>query len=77
MIKADRKGKASGIENLRPYHRMESMRKSNILSCKHLFICVALLCIYIIVVVLLFIYMWDVNSFYFHMSNIWYFCPAH
>jgi hypothetical protein len=33
MIKADRKGKASGLENLRPYHRMESMRKSNILSC--------------------------------------------
>jgi hypothetical protein len=28
MIKADRKGKASGLENLRPYHRMESMRKS-------------------------------------------------
>jgi hypothetical protein len=26
------KGKASGLENLRPYHRMESMRKSNILS---------------------------------------------
>jgi hypothetical protein len=25
MIKADRKGKASGLENLRPYHRMESM----------------------------------------------------
>jgi hypothetical protein len=32
MIKADRKGKASGLENLRPYYRMESMRKSNILS---------------------------------------------
>ena len=32
MIKADRKGKASGLENLSPYHRMESMRKSNILS---------------------------------------------
>jgi hypothetical protein len=32
MIKADMKGKASGLENLRPYHRMESMRKSNILS---------------------------------------------
>ena len=32
MIKADRKGKTSGLENLRPYHRMESMRKSNILS---------------------------------------------
>jgi hypothetical protein len=32
MIKADRKGKASGLENLRPYHRMESMRRSNILS---------------------------------------------
>ena len=32
MIKADRKGKASGLENLRHYHRMESMRKSNILS---------------------------------------------
>jgi hypothetical protein len=31
MIKADRKGKASGLENLKPYHRMESMRKSNIL----------------------------------------------
>jgi hypothetical protein len=31
MIKADRKGKASGLD-LRPYHRMESMRKSNILS---------------------------------------------
>jgi hypothetical protein len=28
----ERKGKASGLENLRPYHRMESMRKSNILS---------------------------------------------
>jgi hypothetical protein len=23
MIKADRKGKTSGLENLRPYHRME------------------------------------------------------
>jgi hypothetical protein len=32
MIKVDRKVKASGFENLRPYHRMESMRKSNILS---------------------------------------------
>jgi hypothetical protein len=32
MIKAYRKGKASKLENLRPYHRMESMRKSNILS---------------------------------------------
>ena len=32
MIKADREGKASGLENVRPYHRMESMRKSNILS---------------------------------------------
>jgi hypothetical protein len=32
MIKAYRKGKTSGLENLRPYHRMESMRKSNILS---------------------------------------------
>jgi hypothetical protein len=32
MIKAYRKGKASGLENLRPYHGMESMRKSNILS---------------------------------------------
>jgi hypothetical protein len=32
MIKADRKGKASELENLRPYHGMESMRKSNILS---------------------------------------------
>ena len=30
--KADRKGKASGLKNLRPYHRMESIRKSNILS---------------------------------------------
>ena len=30
--KWDGKGKASGLENLRPYHRMESMRKSNILS---------------------------------------------
>jgi hypothetical protein len=30
---------------------------------KHLFKCVALLCIYIIVIVLLFIYMWDFNSF--------------
>jgi hypothetical protein len=29
---------------------------------KHLFKCVALLCIYIIVVVLLFIHMWDFNS---------------
>ena len=26
------KGKASGLENLRPYHRMESVRKCNILS---------------------------------------------
>jgi hypothetical protein len=32
MIKADGKGKAAGLENLRPYHRMELMRKSNILS---------------------------------------------
>jgi hypothetical protein len=32
MIKADRKWKVSGLENFRPYHRMESMRKSNILS---------------------------------------------
>jgi hypothetical protein len=32
IFKADRKGKASGLENLKPYHRMESMRKSNILS---------------------------------------------
>jgi hypothetical protein len=31
-IKADRKWKVSGLENFRPYHRMESMRKSNILS---------------------------------------------
>jgi hypothetical protein len=30
---------------------------------KHLFKCVALLCIYIIVIVLLFICMWDFNSF--------------
>jgi hypothetical protein len=30
---------------------------------KHLFKCVVLLCIYIIVIVLLFIYMWDFNSF--------------
>jgi hypothetical protein len=30
---------------------------------KHLFKCVALLCIYFIVIVLLFIYMWDFNSF--------------
>jgi hypothetical protein len=37
---------------------------------KHLFKCVALLCIYIIVVVLLL-------CMYFHMSNIWFFCPAH
>jgi hypothetical protein len=29
---------------------------------KHLFKCVALLCIYVIVIVLLFIYMWDFNS---------------
>ena len=29
---------------------------------KHLFKCVALLCIYIIVIVLLFICMWDFNS---------------
>jgi len=28
----------------------------------HLFKCVALLCIYIIVIVLLFIYVWDFNS---------------
>ena len=127
MIKAYRKGKASRLENLRPYHRMESMRKSNILSSllfllvsssrirtysllnlpkvyiphcwavflmslgiipfskifltvlfntltnnvsflfliKHLFKCVALLCIYIIVIVLLLIYMWNFNSFHF------------
>ena len=32
MIKADRKVKASGFENVRPYHWMESMKKSNILS---------------------------------------------
>ena len=47
---------------------------------KHLFLCVALLCIYIIVIVFLLIYMWDFNSFicmYLHMSNIWLFCPAH
>ena len=132
MIKADMKGKASRLENLRPYHRMESMRKSNILSSllfllvsssrirtysllnlpkvyiphcwavflmslgiipfskifltvlfdtltnnvsflflfliKHLFKCVALLCIYIIVIVLLFIYMWDFNSFMYVFS---------
>jgi hypothetical protein len=132
MIIADRKGKAYGLENLRPYHRMESMRKSNILSrllfvlfspsrimtysllnwpkvyiphwwavfwmnlgiipfskifltllfdtltnnvpflflflIKHLFKCVALLCIYIIVVLLLFIYMWDFNSFMYVFS---------
>jgi hypothetical protein len=30
---------------------------------KHLFKCVALLCIYVIVIVLLFIYMWDFISF--------------
>jgi hypothetical protein len=30
---------------------------------KHLFKCVALLCIYIIVIIFLFIYMWDFNSF--------------
>jgi hypothetical protein len=35
---------------------------------KHLFKCVALLCIYIIVVVLLFIYMWDFNSFMYVFS---------
>jgi hypothetical protein len=35
---------------------------------KHLFICVAPLCIYIIVVVLLFIYMWDFNSFMYVFS---------
>jgi hypothetical protein len=29
----------------------------------HLFKCVALLCIYIIVIIFLFIYMWDFNSF--------------
>ena len=29
---ADRKGKASGSEKLRPYNRMESMRKSSLLS---------------------------------------------
>ena len=32
MLKAERKGKASGLENLRRYHRMQSMRKSNIIS---------------------------------------------
>jgi hypothetical protein len=32
MIKAYRKGKASGLENLRPYDGMESMIKSHILS---------------------------------------------
>jgi hypothetical protein len=35
---------------------------------KHVFKCVALLCIYIIVVVLLFIYMWDFNSFMYVFS---------
>jgi hypothetical protein len=30
---------------------------------KHLFKCLDLLCIYIIVIVLLFIHMWDFNSF--------------
>ena len=132
MIKADRKGKASGLENLRPYQRMESMRKSNILYwllfllvssnrirtysllnwpkiyiphsgrfflmslgiipfskifltvifdtlsnnvsflflflIKHVFNCVALLCIYGIVIVLLLIYMWDFNSFLYVFS---------
>jgi hypothetical protein len=32
MIKAYRKGNASGLENLRPYHGMELMIKSHILS---------------------------------------------
>jgi hypothetical protein len=36
---------------------------------KHVFKCVALLCIYIIVVVLLFIYMWDFNSFMYVFSS--------
>ena len=35
---------------------------------KHLFKCVALLCIYIIVIVLLLIYMWDFNSFLYVFS---------
>jgi hypothetical protein len=144
MIKTDRKWKASGLENGRPYHRMESMRTSNILSCllfllvsssrirtysllnwpkvyiphcggpfffmslgiipfskifftvlfdtltnnvsflflfliKQLFKCVTLLCIYILVIVFLLIYMWDLIllCMYFHMSNIWLFCPVH
>ena len=44
---------------------------------KHLFKCVALLCIYIIVV-LLFIYIcgiWIPLCMYFHMSSIWFFVP--
>ena len=35
---------------------------------KHIFKCVALLCTYIIVVVLLFINMWDFNSFMYVFS---------
>jgi hypothetical protein len=44
MIKADRKGKASRLENLRPYHRMEPMWKCNILSWL-LFVLVSFSCI--------------------------------
>ena len=47
----------------------------------HLFKCVALLCIYIIVIVFLLIYMWDFNSimyvFSYDTRNSWVFCPAH
>ena len=47
----------------------------------HLFKCVAILCIYIIVIVFLLIYMWDFNfimyAFSYDTRNIWVFCPAH
>jgi hypothetical protein len=33
MIKADRRGKASGLENLRPYHRMESTHVLKATNC--------------------------------------------
>ena len=47
----------------------------------HLFKCVALLCIYIIVIVFLLIYMCNFNFimyvFSYDTRNIWVICPAH
>jgi hypothetical protein len=48
---------------------------------KHLFKCVSLLCIYNIIL-LLYFYLFICGilillCMYFHMSNIWFFCPAH